>query len=490
MLFLVKIMNIYNSLSFKKEEFKTIEENKVKMYVCGPTVYDSPHLGHAKSAIAFDIIHRYLKYKNYNVNLIKNYTDIDDKIIKRANELNVGVRELSEKYIQEYEEIMEALNVETVSKNPRATEVIPFMIDFINKLIKKGYAYEKNGSVYFSVKTFPKYDTILQNVKEDIVQEEDEDYLGDQDTTFGEDKLDPRDFALWKKMKEGEPFWESPWSKGRPGWHIECSSMALNFLGETIDIHGGGQDLKFPHHRNEIAQSESYTGKPFANYFIHNGFVNINDEKMSKSLGNYFLVAELLKKYDPMVIRLFLISSHYRSSINYTLEIMDQARKNYTRLINTIKKVNMVDVIDKKSKIIEDLINKVNETENKIINAMDDDFDTPIALAELFLLFREINKIILEEGTKINTTFKERFFQFINFVDQIFGIFPDLEKRISKIPIDDTDEKDNLIKNLIDILNETRTKLREKKIYDISDYIREKLIELGVDVEDQKINKI
>jgi cysteinyl-tRNA synthetase len=483
-------MKIYNSLSFKKEEFKTIEENEVKMYVCGPTVYDSPHLGHAKSAIAFDIIHRYLKYRNYNVNLIKNYTDIDDKIIKRANELNVGVRELSEKYIQEYEEIMEALNVEEVSKNPRATEVIPFMIDFISELIKKGYAYEKNGSVYFSVKSFPKYDTILQNVKEDIVQEEDEDYLGDQDTTFGEDKLDPRDFALWKKMKEGEPFWESPWSKGRPGWHIECSSMALNFLGETIDIHGGGQDLKFPHHRNEIAQSESYTGKPFANYFIHNGFVNINDEKMSKSLGNYFLVAELLKKYDPMVIRLFLISSHYRSSINYTLEIMDQARKNYTRLLNTIKKVNKGEAIEKKSKIIEELINRVNEAENKIINDMDDDFDTPIALADLFSLFREINKIILEEGTKINTTFKERFFQFINFVDQIFGIFPDLKKRISKIPIDDTNEKDNLIKNLIDILSETRSKLREKKIYDISDYIREKLIELGVDIEDQKINKI
>ncbi len=483
-------MKIYNSLSFKKEEFKPIEENKVKMYVCGPTVYDSPHLGHAKSAIAFDIIHRYLKFKNYNVNLIKNYTDIDDKIIKRANDLNVDVRELSEKYIQEYEEIMKALNVEEVTKNPRATEVIPFMIDFIKELIKKGYAYEKKGSVYFSVKTFPKYDTILQNVKEDIVQEEDEDYLVDQDTIYGEDKLDPRDFALWKKMKEGEPFWESPWSKGRPGWHIECSSMALNFLGETIDIHGGGQDLKFPHHRNEIAQSESYTGKPFANYFIHNGFVNINDEKMSKSLGNYFLVAELLKKYDPMVIRLFLISSHYRSSINYTLETMDQARKNYTRLINTIKKVNMVDAIDKKSKIIEDLIYKVNATESRIIKAMDDDFDTPIALAEIFSLFREINKIILEEGTKINTTFKERFFQFINFVDQIFGIFPELEKRISKIPIEDTDEKDILIKNLIDILSETRTKLREKKIYDISDYIRKKLIELGIDVEDKKIKKM
>ncbi|MFX0017611.1 MAG: cysteine--tRNA ligase [Promethearchaeota archaeon] len=482
-------MKIYNSLSFKKEEFKTIEENKVKMYVCGPTVYDSPHLGHAKSAIAFDIIHRYLKYKNYNVNLIKNYTDIDDKIIKRATELNVDTRQLSEKYIQEYEIVMKALNVEEVTKNPRATEVIPFIIDFINKLIKKGYAYEKNGSVYFSVKSFPKYDTILQNVKDDIVQEEDEDYLGDQDTKFGDDKLDPRDFALWKKMKEGEPYWESPWSKGRPGWHIECSSMVLNFLGETIDIHGGGQDLKFPHHRNEIAQSESYTGKPFANYFLHNGFVNINDEKMSKSLGNFFLVSDLLKKYDPMVIRLFLISSHYRSSINYTLEIMDQARKNYTRLINTIKKVNTADLIDKESKVIKELITEVNSTEKKIIKAMDDDFDTPIALAELFSLFRLINKIILEEGIKINTIFKEKFSQFINFVDQIFGIFPDLEKRFNKIPIEDIDEKDKLIKNLIKILNETRTKLREKRLYTMSDYIREKLIELGIEVEDKKINK-
>ena len=489
MLFLVKDMKIYNSLSFKKEEFKPIEENKVKMYVCGPTVYDSPHLGHAKSAIAFDIIYRYLKYKNYNVNLIKNYTDIDDKIIKRANELNVDFRELSEKYIQEYEEVMKALNVEEVTKNPRATEVIPFMIDFINELIKKGYAYEKNGSVYFSVKSFPKYDTILQNVKEDIVQEEDEDYLGDQDTTYGEDKLDPKDFALWKKMKKGEPFWESPWSKGRPGWHIECSSMALNFLGETIDIHGGGQDLKFPHHRNEIAQSESYTGKPFANYFLHNGFVNINDEKMSKSLGNFFLVSDLLKKYDPMVIRLFLISSHYRSSINYTLEIMDQARKNYTRLINTIKKVNTVDLIDKESKLIKELINKLNGTENKIIKAMDDDFDTPIALAELFSLIREINKIVLEEGRKLNLKFKNRFFQFINFIDQILGIFPNLEQRFSKISFEETDQKDKLIKSLIEILGETRKKLREKRVYDISDYIREKLIELGIDVEDKKINK-
>ncbi len=298
-------MKIYNSLTFRKEEFKTIHPNNVLMYVCGPTVYDSPHLGHAKSAVVFDLIHRYLKFKGYNVNIVKNYTDIDDKIIQRANEKGIDYKTLTNEFITEYDQIMQILNIEKVTKNPRATEVINFMIDFIKILINKGHAYEKNGSVYFSVKTFENYDSILQNVKEEKSDDEEEDYLGDQDTIFGEDKDDSRDFALWKKMKKGEPYWESPWGKGRPGWHIECSAMVLNFLGPTIDIHGGGQDLKFPHHRNEIAQSESYTGKPFARYFIHNGFVNIDDEKMSKSLGNFFTVTDVLKKYEPMVIRGF-----------------------------------------------------------------------------------------------------------------------------------------------------------------------------------------
>ncbi|MFW9829461.1 MAG: cysteine--tRNA ligase [Candidatus Thorarchaeota archaeon] len=480
-------MKIYNSLTFAKEEFKTIEPNKVKIYVCGPTVYDSPHLGHAKSAVAFDIIHRYFKYKNFEVNIVKNYTDIDDKIIKRANELNADYQDLAKKYIKEYQEVTKALNIEKETKNPRATEVIPFIIEFIKELIRKGHAYENNGSVYFSVKSFPRYDSILQNVKDNIVQEEDEDYIDDQDTAFGEDKLDTRDFALWKKAKEGEPFWESPWGRGRPGWHIECSAMILNFLGETIDIHGGGQDLKFPHHRNEIAQSESYTGKPFVNYFIHNGFVNIDDEKMSKSQGNYFLVSEILKDYDPMVIRFFLISSHYRSSINYTLDNIEQARKNYNKLINTIKQVKRAEITQKLSE--DRLVNKISDTKRRIINAMDDDFDTPTALAELFTLFREVNKVILEEKVKISSDFHKKFFEFVGFIDQILGVFSNLEQRLMDFPIEDIDEKNKLIKNLIDLLDEIRTRLRERKQFDVSDYIRDKLNELGIKVEDKALNQ-
>jgi cysteinyl-tRNA synthetase len=480
-------MKVYNSLTFEKEEFKTLEPGKVKMYVCGVTVYGSPHLGHVKSAVAFDLIHRYLKYKGYDVNIVKNYTDIDDKIIKASQENDVDFRTLSNRYIEEYEEIMEMLNVAKDTYNPRATEVMDLIIKFAQELINKGHAYEKNGSVYFSVQSFPKYDTILQRVKDKELEGEEEDYIVDQDTAFGEDKLDVRDFALWKKMKEGEPYWESPWGKGRPGWHIECSVMILNFLGDSIDIHGGGQDLKFPHHRNEIAQSESYTGKPFAKYFLHNGYVNVNNEKMSKSLNNFFTVADIAKKYDPMVIRWYLISSHYRSSNNYTSDSMEPAKKTYERLINTIKKVNSADYINTKSDEINALKEKIETSKNKIIEAMDDDFDTPIALAELLTLFREINKAILQDNLKINNDFKDKFSNFLNFIESIFGIFPFLTSKSKSFLAESVDEKDNLIKNLINLIIETRSKLRKKKIYDIRDSIRDRLRELGIEIEDKKI---
>ncbi len=479
-------MKVYNSLTFQKEEFKPIEPGKVKMYVCGVTVYGSPHLGHAKSAVAFDLIHRYLKFKGYKVNIVKNYTDIDDKIIKSSKEKNVDFRTLSDQYIAEYEEIMEMLNVEQDTRNPRATEVIDFIINFIQELISKEHAYEKNGSVYFSVKSFPEYSSILQKSKDEGKESEEEDYTADQDTAFGEDKLDSRDFALWKKRKKGEPFWESPWGEGRPGWHIECSAMILNFLGETIDIHGGGQDLKFPHHRNEIAQSESYTGKKIANYFLHNGYVNVKNEKMSKSLGNFFTVADIAKQYDPMIIRWYLISSHYRSSNNYTIESMEQAKNTYNRLINTIKKVNDAEFAEAKSKQLDDLIAKIETTENKIIDAMEDDFDTPVALAELLILFKEINKAILQDGLKISQEFKDRFFKFIEFIEKIFGIFPSLNAKMTPFSFESTDEKDKLIKSLVNLIIEMRVKLRDKKIYDLSDVIRERLRELGIDIEDKK----
>ncbi len=480
-------MKVYNSLTFKKEEFKTITPQEVKMYVCGPTVQEEPHLGHAKSAIAFDLIHRYLKFKGYKVNLVKNYTDIDDKIIKKSNELNINFKELANKNIEVYEKIMKLLNVEKETANPRATEVIPFMIEFIKKLIDKEHAYlSKDGSVYFSIKSFPMYDNILQKVKDTEIEDELEDYLEDQDT-IGEDKNDPRDFALWKKMKEGEPYWESPWGKGRPGWHIECSAMVLQYLGDTIDIHGGGQDLKFPHHRNEIAQSESYTGKPFANYFIHNGFVNVDNEKMSKSLGNFFLVSDLIKRYDPMVIRFFLISSHYRSSINYSLENLKQAEKNYNKLINTIKKINDSTTTSVSSKEIKKLVSQIDKAESNIIKAMDDDFDTPVAIAEIMSLIRELNKAILEQKVEITEEFKDRFFKFIENIDLIFGFFPTLKKELKSGVMGTTDEKDKIIEDLIEIISDIRTQLRKRNIYDLSDTIREKLRELGVDIEDQKI---
>jgi cysteinyl-tRNA synthetase len=480
-------MKVYNSLTFKKEELNTLEPGKVKMYVCGVTVYGSPHLGHAKSAVAFDLIHRYLKFKGYEVNIVKNYTDIDDKIIKASQESDVDFRTLSNRYIGEYEEIMEMLNVEKDTHNPRATEVMDLIIKFAQELISKGHAYEKNGSVYFSVQSFPKYDSILQRVKDKKNESEEEDYTADQDTAFGEDKLDVRDFALWKKMKEGEPFWESPWGKGRPGWHIECSVMILNFLGETIDIHGGGQDLKFPHHRNEIAQSESYSGKPFAKYFLHNGYVNVNNEKMSKSLGNFFTVADIAKEYDPMVIRWYLISSHYRSSNNYTLESLEPAKRTYNRLINTIKKVNDAEFTDTKSKQLDALIAKIGVAKMNIINAMDDDFDTPVALAEMLTLFREINKAILQDNLKIDQEFKDQFSDFINFSESIFGIFPFLKSKTRPFSTGSGDEKDNLIKDLINLLIEMRAKLREKKIYDLSDAVRDRLRELGIEIEDKKV---
>ena len=480
-------MQIYNSLTFQKEDFKPIEKNKVKIYWCGPTVYESPHLGHMKSAVTLDLIHRYFKFKGFEVKLIKNYTDIDDKIIARSIELNQDYQEISKKYIQEYEEMVDALNILKDTMNPRATEVIPFIIEFIEKLIKEGHAYEQSGSVYFSVSSFPKYNSIMQNVSDEEVDEE-EVYITDQDTAYGHDKNDPRDFALWKKMKEGEPYWESPWSKGRPGWHIECSAMALNFLGETIDIHGGGQDLKFPHHRNEIAQSESYTGKSFAHYFVHNGFINVNDEKMSKSLGNYFLISEILKEYDPMIVRWFLLTSHYRSSINYSLENMEQAKKSYYRLINTIKQVNEIAIQSNNIQASKELNTAVLTTRSNIINYLDDDLDTPKAVAELLSLFRKINKLILQEGKPITQEFKDEFFKFIDDLEAIFGIFPDLESKISKISGVYTEVSENTIKELVNLLQETREELRKRKLFDLSDEIRNKLRQLGIDIEDKKIN--
>jgi len=468
------------------EEFKTINPNEVLMYVCGPTVYDSPHLGHAKSAVVFDLIRRYLEFKGYDVKVVKNYTDIDDKIIKRANETGMDYEELSEKYIQEYKEIMEALNLKPDTKNPRATEVIDFMIEVIETLIEKEYAYESNGSVYFSVNAYEGYNTIFQNVDKSEEEEEEEEYQipTEEDPLYG-DKYDPKDFVLWKKWKEGEPYWESPWGKGRPGWHIECSCIAIKFLGEVIDIHGGGLDLKSPHHKNEIAQSTAYTGKEkFANYFLHNGFVKIDDEKMSKSLGNFFLVSEILQKFEPMVVRFFLLSSHYRRSLNFTMRSIEQAKKNYNKVLTTIRRINDLEPVEKETNEGATLIKTIENARAVIIEKMDEDFNTPEAIAAILTLFKDLNRIILEEQTDITEEFKDIFFKLIEDLDTIFGIFPALKKKLKLGVSGPINEKDKLIKRLIEIIRDTREELRERKIYELSDKIRERLRELDIEVED------
>jgi len=314
------MLEVYNTLTRKKEPFKPLHEGEVRMYLCGPTVYDSSHLGHARSIVAFDVIRRYLEYKSFDVRFIQNFTDIDDKMISRANEQGVTTTELATKYIQEYFEDFDKLGVKRATAFPKATEHIEEMIAHIQKLIKKGYAYEANGSVYFRVSKFKKYGSLSR-------QEQDAKEPDEPEPSESGEKKHPDDFALWKAMKPGEPFWEAPWGKGRPGWHIECSVMSAKYLGEPIDIHGGGLDLVFPHHENEIAQSEALSGRPFVRYWMHNGFLTVNKEKMSKSLGNFFTIQEITAKYDPEVVRLFLISSQYRSPIDFSDAHLDEANR-------------------------------------------------------------------------------------------------------------------------------------------------------------------
>jgi len=376
-------VKIYNTLSKKKEEFVPLEESKVRIYVCGPTVYDFSHIGHARAAISFDIIIRYLQFSGFEPKVIINFTDIDDKMIKRANQEGITIYKLADRFIKQYLKDMDALNVRRASFYPRATENIPDMMKFIEALIERGFAYEIEGSVYFSINKFKNYGKLSHKNLEELHPSEEE---GDIE------KKDPRDFALWKKSKENEPYWDSPWGPGRPGWHIECSTMSMKYLGESFDIHGGGLDLVFPHHENEIAQSEALTGKIFAKYWIHNGFVTINNQKMSKSLGNFFTIEEILQKYSPMVLRYFLISTHYRSPINYSEDQIIQAQQIYSRLQLALAYSGQIQT---KGPISEELSNEleasIQETKVNFADAMDDDFSTPRALASINNLVKHLN---------------------------------------------------------------------------------------------------
>ncbi|QSQ08945.1 Cysteine--tRNA ligase [Koleobacter methoxysyntrophicus] len=452
-------MRIYNTLTRKKEELIPVRDREVRMYVCGPTVYNYFHIGNARVFITFDTFRRYLKYRGYKVIYVQNFTDIDDKLIKRAKEEGVTVKEIAEKYIEEYFRDADALGIERADYHPRATENIPEIIEIIKTLQNKGYAYEVEGDVYYRARKFEDYGKLSHQNLEELeagarVQVE-------------ERKEDPLDFTLWKRAKPGEPSWDSPWGKGRPGWHIECSAMALKYLGETIDIHAGGPDLIFPHHENEIAQSEGATGKPFAKYWMHVGYLNVNNEKMSKSLGNFFTAREIAARYDPEVIRFFMLSAHYRSPINFSPELLDQAGKALERLYNTID--NLAHLFKNTDDTEERpyFLKKLEELRDKFINAMDDDFNTADAISILFDISREINTVLNERSKKNHID------RALNLLKELGGILGILKK-----------ERDVILEKEIEALVKKREQARKEKDWATADSIREQLKKKGIILED------
>jgi cysteinyl-tRNA synthetase len=454
-------MKIYNTLTRKKEEFKPIKDNKVGMYVCGPTVYDAPHIGHARSAYAFDVIRRYFKYKSYGVMFVRNVTDVDDKIINKANDefkgedLNIAVNKVSDKYLKVYHEYMEKLGILPPDFEPKATEYINKMIDFIKALIQRGTAYQAGGDVYFNVRKADKYGK-LSNQSLEMLE-------SGARIALGENKKDPLDFALWKSVKEGEPSWSSPWGNGRPGWHIECSVMSSDILGDEFDIHGGGIDLIFPHHENEIAQSEG-AGKKFSRYWIHNGLLTINKEKMAKSLGNFITIEEILSKYPADVLKILFLQTHYSHPVDFSWEKMDEAKKALDRFNILFDKFNRV----KDERLKADNV-EIDSFKSRFEEAMNDDFNTAEALAVLFDLVTYINKNFSEAHYAKDTLVK---------LGEVFGLFESGEALDSGINASEKSEIENLI-NL-------RITARKNKDFKEADKIRKELEEKGVIPEDTK----
>ncbi len=443
-------MKVYNTLSGRKEEFLP-PGSEVRMYVCGVTPYDICHVGHAMSYIVFDVIRRYLEFRGYRVKYVQNFTDVDDKIIARANQLGTSPKELAEKFIAEYFSDMDALNIKRADVYPRATEEIPDIIEVVKELIAKGHAYESDGDVYFRVRSFPEYGKLSHRSLKEM--------LAGARVEVGEGKQDPLDFALWKKSKPGEPWWESPWGRGRPGWHIECSVMSLKYLGETLDIHGGGQDLIFPHHENEIAQSECFTGKsPFVRYWLHNGLMQLGEEKMSKSTGKLVTVKEVLQKYSPDALRIFVLGSHYRSPLVYAEENLEAAERAAERLRHAIE--------PGEGELPMEIV--VEEYRQRFVEAMDDDFNSARALAALFDLAREINRE-RERGADISAAQQQ-----LRELAQVLGL------TLAERPMEDLAPAIPFIELLISVRNE----LRAAKNFPLADKIRSQLRELGIKLED------
>ncbi len=463
-------MKVYNTLSGQKEEFSP-QDDEVKMYVCGVTPYDDSHIGHAMSYIIFDVIRRYLQFRGYKVKYVQNITDIDDKIIDRANQLGIATGELAGKFTIRYFEDMDALNISRADIYPKATEEIPKIIEVIQGLVDKGYAYPAGGSVYFRVRSVPDYGKLSHRSLEFMMSAEGA--LG------SDDKESPMDFVLWKAAKPGEPSWESPWGPGRPGWHIECSAMSLKYLGNTLDIHGGGQDLVFPHHENEIAQSESFTGiKPFVKHWLHNGLVQLGGEKMSKSLGNLITIREALEKYSADAIRLFVLSSHYRSPLTYSEEVLEAALRGAERLWRVIYRKDI--------KVTSPEVLGAESYWQKFIDAMDDDFNTAQAIATLFDLAKEINgadesgldagqaRVTLKElGGILGLTFAEPPLD-ARYIAEVYAV---IYQELGRVPYyNNESEAENMVYDLVEV----RRELRQEKQWQQADMIRAKLDEAGI----------
>jgi len=455
-------MKLYNTLTRKKEEFKSIIPRKVKMYVCGPTVYNYFHIGNGRTFVVFDTIRRYFQYRGYEVDFVQNFTDIDDKMINKANDEKTTVKEIGDRYIKEYYKDADSLNIKRATVNPRATEYISDIINFVEQLIIKGYAYEVEGDVYFSTKKVDSYGKLSgQNL---------DDLQAGARISVDERKKDPMDFAIWKMQKPGEPAWESPWGMGRPGWHIECSCMVKKLLGDTIDIHAGGMDLSFPHHENEIAQSEALTGQPFANYWLHSAFVNINNQKMSKSLNNFFTAREILKEYDADVVRFLMLSAHYRIQLNFSKDLLDSAKASMERLYNTVGNLeNLLNEITRVEMSNEevDYLSSLNKYRAKYIEKMDDDFNTADAISVLFELSKDVNTNITISSSK---ELAIKALELIRELGEPLGIL----QKSTKASLEDE----------IEVLIQERQDARKNKNFALADKIRDDLKSRGIVLED------
>ena len=456
-------MKLYNTMTQKKEEFVPLEPGKVRMYVCGPTVYNFIHIGNARPMIVFDTVRRYMEYKGYDVNFVSNFTDVDDKIIKKANEEGVSASEISTRYIAECKKDMEGMNIKPATKNPLATEEIPGMIDMISTLIEKGYAYEKGGTVYFRTKKFKGYGKLSKKNLEDLE--------AGKRIAVEDQKEDEMDFVLWKPKKENEPYWESPWSQGRPGWHIECSEMSKKYLGDQIDIHAGGEDLIFPHHENEIAQSEACNGKEFSRYWMHNAFLNIDNKKMSKSLGNFFTVREISEKYDLQVLRFFMLSAHYRSPLNFSADLMEAAKNGLDRILTAADLLKRLagNGEGELTEAEQALLTEAKTYVKKFEEAMDDDFNTADAISAIFELVKFSNIHAADAHS-------QRFFAALReelvMLCDILGII--------------VEKKEEILDEDIEKLISERQMARKEKNFARADEIRDELLARGIVLKDTR----